>query len=67
MEIDGEVRSESGDRLSGSAIATFAAELASVVEQLGAECSRGQLNRETVARVHDLRERAEEIFGNCPA
>jgi hypothetical protein len=64
IEIDGEVRSESDDCSSAAAISAFAADLASVIEQLEMECARDRLGRETVARIRELRERAEQIFGD---
>ena len=67
MEVDGEVRSDSGVRLSEAttaAISAFATDLAQVIEQLESDCARDQMRRETAARIHELRERAEQIFGD---
>lgn len=64
MEVDGEVRSESGVRSSEAAIGAFTTELASVIEQLEMDCPHDRLSAETAARVRELRERADRIFSD---
>jgi len=67
MESDGDLRGEHATEVTDSgllSIATFAAELESLVDQMDCDlANRRPIARQTADRIHQLRQQAEQLFG----